>query len=80
MSKPIQTLREGNVNAAIFENESVKGKFRTATIQLRYKDKDGEWKTGNSFGAKDLENLEKIAKAVRPLLAKNAAPIDSLDA
>lgn len=80
MSKPIETLREGNVNAAIFENEGPRGAFRTATIQLRYKDKEsGEWKTGNSFGPKDLESLEKIAKEARQRLTKKTAPIDSLD-
>jgi hypothetical protein len=51
---------------SIFQNDSPKGAFKTATIQLCYKDKSiGEWKTGNSFGAKDLENLEKAAAEAR---------------
>jgi hypothetical protein len=41
MSKqPVDKFTEGNVHVAIWENDGPRGAFRSATIQLRYKDKD----------------------------------------
>ena len=75
MSKqPADKFSEGNVHVAIWENEGPKGAFRAATFQLRYKDKDsGEWKTGNSFGPRDLESLEKAAHEAHMRLTKKPA-------
>jgi hypothetical protein len=74
MSKPVDKFSEGPVSVAIFENQGPNGAFRTATIQLRYKDaKSGGWKTGTSYGAKDLEALEKAAHEARARL-KGKAP------
>ena len=66
MSSPVEKIREGNVSASIFQNEGPKGAFRTATIQLRYKDKkSGEWKDGESYGGTDLANLAKVVEEAR---------------
>jgi hypothetical protein len=66
MSQPVDKFNEGSVHVSIFENSGPKGAFRTATIQLRYKDKESdEWKTGASYGLGDLKNLEKAAKEAR---------------
>jgi hypothetical protein len=48
--QPSGKIKEGNVTASIFEIDGPKGKFRTATIQLRHKNKDGDWQTGSSYG------------------------------
>ncbi len=57
--KPIVTVKAGGqVSAAIFENEiSVNGRKVTtmkATVQKRYKDKDGNFKSTTSFSKQEL--------------------------
>jgi hypothetical protein len=52
--KPVDKFTDGRVHVSIWENSGVKGAFRTATFQLRYKDQHDEWQTGHSFGASDL--------------------------
>jgi hypothetical protein len=58
-SKPIEKFRAGQVSCALWENEiSVSGgrKVRVlrATVERRYKDSDGEWKSSGSFGRNEL--------------------------
>lgn len=60
--KPVDKFTDGRVHVSIFENNGVKGAFRAATFQLRYKDDHDEWHTGNSFGASDCKSLERAAK------------------
>jgi len=56
--KPIVTVKAGQVSSAIFENEiSINGRKVTvlkATLQRRYKSKDGSWKASNSFSRNEL--------------------------
>ncbi len=56
--KPAAKFTAGQVSAAIWENEvSVNGRDVTllkATIQRRYKDKDGQWKSSSSFGRNEI--------------------------
>ncbi len=48
----------GQVSAAIFKNEiNVNGQVKTvlkASVQRRYKDKDGQWKSSQSFSRTEL--------------------------
>jgi hypothetical protein len=62
---PIDKFVNGPVQVSIWENQGPKGAFRTATVQLRYKDEKEGWKTGTSYGVADLENLENAAKEAR---------------
>ena len=56
--KPISKFKAGMVSAAIWENQiEVKGKTVTmlkATVQRRYKDKDGDWKSSQSFSRNEI--------------------------
>lgn len=56
--KPVAKFQAGQVSAAIWENEiSVNGRQVTvlkATIQRRYKDRDGEWKSSNSMSRNEI--------------------------
>ena len=63
--KPVDKFTDGRVHVSIWENSGVKGAFRTATFQLRYKDQHDEWNTGTSFGASDLKHLENAAREAR---------------
>lgn len=50
---PVEKFNDGPVQVALWENDSVSGKFRTATFQLRKKIND-QWQTVDSYGATDL--------------------------
>ena len=56
--KPVAKFRAGQVSAAIWENEvSVNGRKVTmlkATVERRYKDKDGQWKSSSSFSRNEI--------------------------
>jgi hypothetical protein len=67
--QPVDKFTDGHVHVSIWENEGVKGAFRSATIQLRYKD-GHEWKTGSSYGPADLKHLESAAKEARARIEK----------
>lgn len=58
---PVDRFHEGRVHVSIFPTESAKGKFHTATYQLRYKDKSEQFQTGHSYGRRDCEDLAKAA-------------------
>jgi len=51
----------GAICAAIWRNESQGKVFYNTTFELRYQDKDGEWKSGESYGPMDLLALAKCA-------------------
>lgn len=55
---PIAKFRAGQVSAALWENEiQTGGRTATilkATIQRRYKDTDGQWKSSTSFSRNEI--------------------------
>ena len=59
--KPLVAIKAGLVSSAIFENEiTVNGKKVTvmkATLQRRYKDKDGTWKSSGSYGKHEIPQV-----------------------
>ncbi len=58
MAKPVAKFRAGQVSAAIWENEiTVNGKkavMLKASIERRFKDKDGQWKSSTSFSRNEI--------------------------
>ena len=59
---PLKKWTAGGINVALWENEAtIAGQNRTvlkATIERRYKDKDGQWKSSNSYGINDLARIQ----------------------
>jgi len=55
---PVAKFRAGQVSSAVWENEiQVKGAAVTvlkATVQRRYKDRDGVWKSSSSFSRNEI--------------------------
>ncbi|MDD5134574.1 MAG: hypothetical protein PHP01_04085 [Phycisphaerae bacterium] len=51
-------IQAGQVSAALWENQvEIKGKTVTllkTTIQRRYRDRDGNWQSSNSFGRNEI--------------------------
>ena len=62
-NRPVERLRIGRLSASIWENQGANGesKFYTVTIDRRYRDGEGTWKTGRSFGRDDLLGVAKLA-------------------
>jgi hypothetical protein len=60
--RPKDTVRHGNVEIAIWENQGSAGTFYTAsTPKIKYKDGE-EWKEGSSFGRHDLLDLAEASR------------------
>ncbi|MEE9311594.1 MAG: hypothetical protein V3V10_04200 [Planctomycetota bacterium] len=59
--KPVETLRDGSVKAAVWENEGEKGKFHSVTFSRSYRDKEGNYADTNRFSGSDLLKLSSIA-------------------
>ena len=68
----MKTIAAGSCRAAIWENEiRVDGsskKMLKASVERRYKDKDGSWKSSQSFGRNEIPLavycLEKAFEAI----------------
>jgi hypothetical protein len=57
--KPVQKIRAGGIEVAIWRNESQKGPWYSVTMTRSYK-KDEQWQQADSFGADDLLLLAKL--------------------
>ena len=55
---PIKKYQAGSVSCALWENEiEVNGRtiqMLKATVERRYKDKDGQWKSSNSLNRNEI--------------------------
>ena len=58
MAKPVKKFQAGTVSCALWENEiSVQGTKKTmlkASVERRYMDKDGNWKSSGSFSRNEM--------------------------
>jgi hypothetical protein len=66
--KPVDKFHDGSVHVSIWENAGPKGAFRTASFELRYRDKEQQWQTGHSYTVSDLKHLEAAAQEARTRL------------
>ena len=58
-AKPVHKIRAGQVSCALWENElnlsgGRKVRALKATLERRYKDSDGTWKSSGSFGRNEI--------------------------
>lgn len=60
--KPVETLRDGSIKAAIWENDGEKGKFNSVTFSRTYRDQNGEYGNSNRFSGTDILKLSKLAE------------------
>jgi hypothetical protein len=59
MTKPVAKFKAGQISAALWENEITaknghKATVLKATVERRYKDRDGNWKSSGSFGRNEI--------------------------
>ena len=75
---PVEKFSAGSVSCALWENEATvdggKASILKATIDHRYKDKDGTWKSSGSF------SRNEIPLAVFCLLKAFAAMVEENEA
>ena len=81
MSKPIEVIRVGAVNVSIFENTIMKDdKILTipkVVFQVRYKDKEGQWKSTSSLSVNDIPKaINALQKAYQILTEKGQKSAD----
>ena len=64
MARPEKRFRCGGCEAAIFENEIVRGdktvKVKKVSFQKRYRNADGEWKTTHSLDVNDIPKAKLV--------------------
>ena len=58
---PFAKVRVGLINANVWKNTNDKGTFYNVTFENRYRDGEGNWKSGHSYAAGDLLALAKAA-------------------
>ena len=72
---PIKKFRAGSISCALWENEiEVNGQKRPlmkATVERRYKDRDGSWKSTGSFSRNEIPLVQYVlAKAFEAMIGE----------
>jgi hypothetical protein len=80
--KPVAKFKAGQISTALWENEiSVNGGKTTvlkATIQRRYKDNQGNWKSSGSFSRNEIPlAIYCLEKAFEKMISANDEEVDS---
>ena len=78
MSRPEQTFKAGAVRASVFLNTIERGgqtiPIRKVVLEVRYRDKDGQWKSSSSFSLNEIPKATTVLQqAYEYLLAQNAS-------
>ena len=61
-TRPVETLRDGAIKAAIWRNESENGAFFNVTFARTFKNSAGELKDTESFSGTQLLRLARLAE------------------
>lgn len=68
--RPVETLRDGAIKAAIWKNESENGAFFAVTFARTYKNGGGDLKDTDSFSGSQLLRLARLADKAYDRAAK----------
>lgn len=61
-TKPIDHVRLGSIQAAIWKNSDQEGRVRYGvTFERRYRDSEGNWQSSTSYGRDELLTFSKAA-------------------
>jgi hypothetical protein len=64
-NKPIVRYRMGAVHASLFRNTSDRGgEYYTLSVENRYQ-KDGEWRSTNTYLGHELSHLQEVVTAAQ---------------
>ena len=84
MSAPLYKIKVGNVSVTIWENQGRDNQGRDFTtqsfqVQKDYQQKNGDWKSTNSFKASELQYvILACEEALRWKYLKNDKPVDDV--
>jgi hypothetical protein len=59
--RPVETIRDGAIKAAIWRNDSENGVFHGVTFSRTYKNGEGELQDTNSYSGTQLLRLARLA-------------------
>ena len=79
--RPVETLRDGAIKAAIWKNESENGNFFAITFSRTYKNGNGELHDTDSFSGSQLLRLAALAQKAydRTGELRKAAPAEATE-
>ncbi len=84
-NKPLCKFSAGQVTAAVWDNK-IPGKngseveILKATVQRRYKDKEGNWKSSNSFSRNEIPlAIYALGKAFQAIVDEQNSSKDSFE-
>lgn len=60
-NKPLQTLRDGALKAAIWKNSHEKGEFFSVRFSRTYKDQEGNYQDAHTFSGPELLRIARLA-------------------
>ena len=58
---PVAKLRIGSITGSVWQRTHAEGTFYSVSFERRYRDKDGQWHSSQSYNADDLLVLAKLA-------------------
>lgn len=67
---PVAKIRLGLINANIWQRNTGEDVFYSVTFDRRYRDKQGEWRSTQSYNADNLLTLSKLADQAHTEIAK----------
>lgn len=77
--RPVETLRDGTIKAAIWKNESENGAFFNVTFARTFKDSAGELKDTDGFSGAQLLRLARLADKAYERTSKLARAARAMD-
>jgi len=60
-NRPVETLRDGNLKASIWENVKDDKTLHSVQFRRSYRDQDGQFRDTDSFAGHDLLRLSRLA-------------------
>lgn len=61
MNHPIETIRDGNLKATVWENDGEKGPFYSVNLSRTYTDEAGNYHDSDSFTGAELLRISRLA-------------------
>ena len=78
---PVKKFSAGTISCALWENEATvdgrKVSLLKATVERRYKDKDGEWKSSGSFSRNEIPLVQYVLGKAFEAMLKNGSEEES---
>lgn len=81
---PIKKFSAGSISCALWENQATvegrKVEILKATVERRYKDKDGTWKSSNSFSRNEIPLvIYCLGKAFEAMIEERSGGSDAAE-